>query len=57
MDDCGAILTIHAFVSKLAQMAAAVVAQPTGPVNAGGVWSTGLCGGSGYKKQRKDGLV
>lgn len=52
MDDCGSSLTIHAFISKLAQMAAAVVAQPTGPVYAGGVWSAGLCGGSGYKHSK-----
>lgn len=42
-------LTIHAFVSKLAKVAAAVIAQPVGAVYAGGVWSTGLCGGPGDK--------
>lgn len=42
-------LTVHAFVSKLAKVAAAVIAQPVGAVYAGGVWSTGLCGSSGDK--------
>lgn len=42
-------LTIHALVSKLAKMAAAVVAQAIGAVNAGGVWSAGLCGSSGHE--------
>lgn len=40
-------LTVHAFVSKLAKVAAAVIAQPVGAVYAGGVWSTGLCESSG----------
>lgn len=41
-------LTIHAFVSKLAKMTAAVVAQAIGSVDAGGIWSAGLCGCSNH---------
>lgn len=36
-------LTSHAFVSKLAKMAAAVIAQATWAINASSVWSTSLC--------------
>lgn len=46
-------LTIHAFVSKFAKMAAAVVAQAVRPVDASGVWSAGLCGSSGHKQRHK----
>lgn len=40
-------LTLHAFVSILAKMAATVIPQSTGAIDAGGIWSTCLCRGSG----------
>lgn len=46
-------LTIHAFVSKLAKMAAAVIAQAIWAVDASGVWSAGLCGSSRHKQTHK----
>ena len=36
-------LTVHAFVSMFAQVAATVIAQATGAVDAGGIGSTSLC--------------
>lgn len=47
-------LTIHAFVSKLAKMAAAVVAQAILAVDASGVWSAGLCGSSGREQSQTE---
>ena len=35
-------LTLHALVSRLAQVAAAVITQTVGPVDAGGIRTTGL---------------
>lgn len=42
-------LTIHAFVSRLSEVAAAVVAQAVGPTDAGGVRSAGVCVWRGEK--------